>query len=113
MRISDKRLLKELRAEFCTEFPFLGMAFFKDEVPTPVGSGLRVGDVRSYGSNGLLVLNGELTAAAIEQTMAEIFGLKTKVIYCEKLGRRHLPANRPLHELNHHAMHLTEDVVIV
>ncbi len=117
MRISDKRLLKELQAEFRSEFLFLEMAFFKPGDSRPVNEhlepGLRVGDIREGGNDGLLVLNGNLPAAAIEQTMADIFGLRVKVGCCKGINGHFMSTGKPMNELNFRAMHMAEEVVII
>lgn len=102
---------------FRTEFPFLEILFFRNGSSMPVSElfepDLRVCDVREEGSDGLLVLNGRLSAAAMEQTMADIFGLKVKVCYGAGFRQRYLPSSKPLNELNYRSMHMTEDVVII
>lgn len=117
MRISDKLLLKELQAEFQSEFPFLEMVFFKHGNPMPVNErfepGLHVGDVREDGNDGLLVLNGILPAVAVVQTMADIFGLRVTV-GCRKSTNDHSgAADKTLRAQNYRAMHMAATVVII
>ncbi|MCF8245978.1 MAG: hypothetical protein K9J37_14975 [Saprospiraceae bacterium] len=117
MRISDKRLLKELQAEFRSDFPFLEMEFYKPDDLQAVSlifePGLRVSDVRSGGSDGMLVLNGNLRCAAIEQTMADVFGLQMNVSYRKGIYGHFNAKGKTLTELNYHAMHMAEAVTIV
>lgn len=117
MKIADARLLKEVQKEFRAQFPFLEMLFYENENLQPVnsslGTSLQIGDLRNNGNNGLLILNGNITCAAMEQTMAEIFGLKVGVanrwnVLCSPRFR-----SKPLAELNYKAMHMAEDVVFV
>ncbi len=117
MRIANNRPLKELQAEFRSEFPYLNLYFFKKNAVIPVNDifepEVRVGDVRDDGVSGEVLLNGSLSAAAVEQTMSDIFGLKMKVSYGQGFRNRYMPSNKPLTELNYASMHLTEDVLIV
>lgn len=117
MRISDKRLLKELQAEFWAEFPFLDMEFYKPYNLEPASlilePGLRVCDVRLGGSDGVLVLNGNLRCAAIEQTMADVFGLQMHVSYRKGIYGHFNAKGKTLTELNYRAMHMAEEVLIV
>jgi hypothetical protein len=113
MRISDNLSVAELQAAFRTAFPFLEMVFFKTGESAPVRGNCRVGELRTKGSSGLLVLDGDLTAVAIEQTMADIFGLKVRVDFHKNSSHYFVPSNKPLNYLNYHAMHLAEDVVII
>ncbi|MBI1226081.1 MAG: hypothetical protein GC192_12670 [Bacteroidetes bacterium] len=117
MKITDVRLLKEVQKEFRAQFPFLEMLFYKSDNLQPVNStlasSLQISDLRNNGSNGLLILNGNITCAAMEQTMAEIFGLTVSVA-----NRWNVPCSprhrgKPLGELNYKAMHMAEDVVFV
>lgn len=117
MKIADTRLLEEVQKEFSMQFPFLALMFHEKDQLKPINPNLipgrRIGDIRSNGSNGLLVLYGNITCAAVEQTMADIFGLQIRI------GNRwNVPCNpnhrfKPLAELNYKAMHMAEDVVFV
>jgi hypothetical protein len=117
MRIANNRPLKELQAEFHSAFPYLDLYFFKKGAALPINElfepEVKIGDVRDDGSSGELLLNGSQSAAAVEQTMADIFGLKMKVGYGREFRHRYLPNTKPLAELNYRSMHLTEDVLIV
>ncbi len=117
MRIANNRPLKELQAEFHSAFPYLDLYFFKKGAALPIDevfeSEVKIGDVRDDGNSGELHLNGSQSAAAVEQTMADIFGLKLKVGYGREFRYRYLPNTKPLTELNYRSMHLTEEVVIV
>ena len=117
MRISDKRLLKELQAEFWADFPFLEMEFYKPEDLQPISlifePSLRVCDVRKGGSDGVLALHGNLRCAAIEQTMADVFGLQMNVGYRKGIYGHFNAKGKTLTELNYHAMHMAEAVLIV
>ena len=74
---------------------------------------LQIGDVRNIGNNGLLLLNGNIACAAMEQTMAEIFGLKVKVANRKGVPCGPKSKTKSLSELNYLAMHLAESVVFV
>jgi hypothetical protein len=117
MRISATRFLKELQLEFCSEFPFLEMSFFKPGDRSPVNlriePSLLVGDVRVAGNDGMLVLNGNHCPTAVEDVMADIFGLRVKFGYRKGLRGRFDPSAKRLAELNHTAMHMAEEVVII
>jgi hypothetical protein len=117
MRIANHRPLKELRSEFRSEFPYLDLYFFKKGAAMPVNElfdpEVKVGDVRDTNLNGELSLNGSLSAAALEQTMSDIFGLNMKVNYGKEFRHRFIPNDKTLNELNYRSMHLTEELVIV
>lgn len=117
MKIADTRLLEEVQKEFSTQFPFLELAFHEkgqiQAINPNLMPGLKIGDIRTNGSNGLLVLYGNITCDAVEQTMADIFGLHVKI--CNRWNVPCNPSHRakPLAELNYKAMHMVEDVVFV
>jgi hypothetical protein len=117
MRIANHRPLKELKAEFRSEFPYLDIYFFKKGASLPVSElfepEVKVGDVRDDGLTGELRLNGNLSATAIEQTMSDIFGLSMRIGYDKEFRHRFIPSNKPLNELYYRSMHLMEEVVIV
>ena len=117
MRIADHRPLKELKAEFRSEFPYLDIYFFKKGATVPVSElfepEIKVGDLRDNSLTGELRLNGNLSAAAIEQTMSDIFGLSMKINYGKEFRHRYIPSSKPLNDLNYRSMHLTEEVLIV
>ena len=117
MRIANNRLLKELQMDFRSAFPYLDLYFFKKGAAVPLNElfepEVKIGDVRDNGLTGEVLLNGNLSAAAVEQTLSDIFGLKLKVGYGKGFRHRYLPSNKPLTELNYRSMHMTEEVVIV
>jgi hypothetical protein len=117
MKITDTRLLKEVQKEFRAQFPFLEMLFYKNDLSQPVNlnmePSLQVGDIRNIGNNGLLILNGNIACAAMEQTMSEIFGLKVKVANRKGVPCGPKSRTKSLGDLNYHAMHLAESVVFV
>jgi hypothetical protein len=117
MRIANNRPLKELQAEFHSDFPYLDLYFYKNGASQPINElfepAVRVGDVRDNGLEGEVVLNGSLSAKAIEQTVSEIFGLNIRVGFSKGFGNRYIQSNKPLAELNYRSMHLTEEVLIV
>lgn len=117
MKIHDTRLLKEVQKEFKAQFPFLEMLFFKKGNSNPINlkmePDLFIGDIRNNGNSGLLFLNGNIACAALEKTMAEIFGLTVSVA-----NRWNVPCSprhraKPMSDLNYKAMHMAEDVVFV
>ncbi len=117
MKISNKRLLKELQSEFRADFPFLEMEFYKPGESHPVNLvlelGLRVGDIRTEGSDGVLVLNGNLDCAAVSQTMADIFGIQMNVGIRNRIYGHFNATGKSLAWLNYRAMRLAEEVLIV
>ncbi len=117
MKISGKCLLRDLQADFIAEFPFLELTFRMENSPQSVNMrqnpNLRVGDVRRVGNDGVLNLKGNITCTAFEETMKDIFGLNVWVKSRKSAPGCHASKARTLASLNHSAMHMVEDVLIV
>lgn len=117
MKIAGKRLLRDLQADFIAEFPFLDLTFRAEssqELMNPrLSPNLQVEDVRRAGNDGVLNLMGNITCTAFEQTMKDVFGLNVWVKSRKSAPGCHASKARTLASLNHSAMHMVEDVVIV
>lgn len=87
MNIHNGRKLGELQSEFASCFPYLKIEFLKH--PLAVGftnikkeiypATARVGDVRNEGHDGDIDFSEDMTVAAFESTMKDVFGLYPQV----------------------------------
>lgn len=117
MKIANDRPIRELQTEFSSKFPFLEISFFRPNDTATMAErpelSLRVGDIRRSGSNGSLHLRGDFPPTAIEQTIEDVFGLRSKIGYRKGLHGHCGKAAKTLRELNLQAMRLAESVVFV
>jgi hypothetical protein len=111
--IRSNTKINELKLYFNKRFPMLKLEFFKSGEKLPVEADVTVGEIRKNGHDGHIEIHSLLTAAELEKSFTDVFGIDLQVF--RKSGKVWLQTTTTDHltlgELNQIGEFMSEKIV--